>query len=151
MLAALLHTGDINLFPLDGYIVGLEDGLDRLGDFGTDTVTCVVDLVLVLDVLYSYPSLHPSDVPPLAIEISFPASTFLLRCWDRIPGIRVTVYLPPNLVGLKISDEMVAYARRGRCQYTRRIHAIRSAGGRGLSRTPLGGKRLEGLRVNCQS
>lgn len=27
VLAALLHTGDINLLPLDGHIVGLEDGL----------------------------------------------------------------------------------------------------------------------------
>lgn len=39
VLAALLHAGDVDLLPLNGHIVGLEDGLDGLGDLGTDTVT----------------------------------------------------------------------------------------------------------------
>lgn len=29
----------IDLLPLDGHVVGLEDGLDRVGDLGADTVT----------------------------------------------------------------------------------------------------------------
>lgn len=37
--ASALETRDLNLLPLDGDVVGLEDGLDRLGDFGTDTVS----------------------------------------------------------------------------------------------------------------
>lgn len=39
VLVASLDTGDIDLLPLDGDVVGLEDLLDRLGDFGTDTIT----------------------------------------------------------------------------------------------------------------
>jgi hypothetical protein len=39
VLVAGLDTGDIDLLPLDGDVVGLEDGLDGLGDFGSDTVT----------------------------------------------------------------------------------------------------------------
>jgi len=34
-----LEGGDVNLLPLHGGILGLEDGLDALGDFGADTVT----------------------------------------------------------------------------------------------------------------
>jgi hypothetical protein len=34
-----LETGSINLFPIDGHTVGLEDGLDALGYLGTDTIT----------------------------------------------------------------------------------------------------------------
>jgi hypothetical protein len=40
VLVAGVYTTDINLLPLNGYIVGLEDSLDRLRNFGTDTVTC---------------------------------------------------------------------------------------------------------------
>ena len=36
---AVLDTGDGDLLPLDGHVVGLEDGLDRLGHLATDTVT----------------------------------------------------------------------------------------------------------------
>jgi hypothetical protein len=36
---ARLDTGDVDLLPLDGDVVGLEDLLDRLGNLGTDTVT----------------------------------------------------------------------------------------------------------------
>jgi hypothetical protein len=44
VLAAVLHAGDIDLLPLNGNIVGLEDGLDRLGNLGTDTVTYCLSL-----------------------------------------------------------------------------------------------------------
>jgi hypothetical protein len=37
-----LDTGDVDLFPLNGDIVCLEDLLDRLGDLSTDTVTCAL-------------------------------------------------------------------------------------------------------------
>ena len=36
---ARVHTRDVDLLPVDWDIVGLEDGLDALGDLGTDTVT----------------------------------------------------------------------------------------------------------------
>lgn len=39
VLVASIHTANIDLLPLDGDVVGLEDGLDRLGDLSTDTVT----------------------------------------------------------------------------------------------------------------
>ncbi|GKT63064.1 LOW QUALITY PROTEIN: hypothetical protein ColTof4_05343 [Colletotrichum tofieldiae] len=34
-----VEAGDLDLLPLNGDVVGLEDGLDALGDLGTDTVT----------------------------------------------------------------------------------------------------------------
>jgi hypothetical protein len=37
--AGALHTRDLNLLPLNGDVVGLEDSLNGLGNFGTDTVT----------------------------------------------------------------------------------------------------------------
>ena len=37
--AGTLKTGNLDLLPLNGDVVGLEDGLDRLGDLGTDTIT----------------------------------------------------------------------------------------------------------------
>ena len=36
---AAVDTGHVHLLPVNGDIVGLENGLDGLGDFGTDTVT----------------------------------------------------------------------------------------------------------------
>lgn len=39
MLISCLHSRDIHLLPFDGDIVRLEDLLDRLGNFGTNTVT----------------------------------------------------------------------------------------------------------------
>ena len=39
MLVTGLDTRNVDLFPLDGDIVGPEDGLDRLGDLGANTVT----------------------------------------------------------------------------------------------------------------
>lgn len=38
-VAALLDARDLDLLPLDGDVVGLEEGLDRLGDFGADAIT----------------------------------------------------------------------------------------------------------------
>lgn len=119
VLASSLHTRDIDLLPLDGHIVGLEDGLDRLGNLSTDTVTC------------EYP-LSP------AATLSFHVLSFL---W-RIPGIKVTVYLPPNLVGLKMSDDTVAYAmslcqsiNHSRCESVGRVHRAAVDGdGRALLR-----------------
>lgn len=37
--AGALETGNLDLLPLNGDVVGLEDGLDRLGNLGTDTIT----------------------------------------------------------------------------------------------------------------
>lgn len=37
--AGSVETRGIDLLPLDGHVVGLEDGLDRVGDLGADTVT----------------------------------------------------------------------------------------------------------------
>jgi hypothetical protein len=37
--AGALETRDLDLLPLNGDVVGLEDGLDGLGNLGTDTVT----------------------------------------------------------------------------------------------------------------
>jgi hypothetical protein len=39
---ARLDTGNVDLLPLDGHVVRLEDLLDRLSDLGTDTVTCAL-------------------------------------------------------------------------------------------------------------
>jgi hypothetical protein len=39
---ASLDTRDVDLLPLDGHVVCLEDLLDRLGDLSTDTVTCAM-------------------------------------------------------------------------------------------------------------
>jgi hypothetical protein len=48
---ALLYSRDVNLLPLDWDVVGLEDGLDALGNLGTDTVAgdqgyCVLAAIL---------------------------------------------------------------------------------------------------------
>ena len=37
--ADALDAGDVNLLPLNGDVVGLEDGLDALGHLGADTIT----------------------------------------------------------------------------------------------------------------
>ena len=94
VLVASVDTADVDLLPLDGDVIGLEDGLDRLGDLSTNSVT------------------YPKSV--------FPFLCFARRqevdgaieeiCDESIPGIRVTVYLPPYLVGLKMSDCTVAKA-----------------------------------------
>lgn len=39
VLVARVDTTDIDLLPLNGYIVGLEDSLDRLCDLGTNSIT----------------------------------------------------------------------------------------------------------------
>lgn len=79
---ACLDTGDVDLLPLDGHVVRLEDLLDRLGNLSTDTVTCAL----------------------------FNIETRIMGGYGGVPGIRVTVYLPPNLVGLKMSWLTVAIA-----------------------------------------
>lgn len=82
MLVAGLDTCYVDLFPFDWYIICFEDCLDCLSDLGTDTIT------------------YSSTVKLLIVH----------RGLFRIPGMRVTVYFPPNFVGLKMSDCMVAYA-----------------------------------------
>ena len=80
VLITRLNSRHVHLFPLDRYIVCLEDGFDRFGDFGSNTI------------------------PYIALQTSRKA--FL---WN-IPGISVTVYLPPYFVGLKMSSSTVAMA-----------------------------------------
>ena len=94
MLAARVHTGDVDLLPFDRDIVGLEDGLDGLRYFGADTITCFSTLSYVRRLL----------------------GLACICCLERVPGMSVTVYLPPNLVGLKMSAWTVAYAV-DRCQW----------------------------------
>jgi hypothetical protein len=53
VLVAGLDTRDVDLLPLNGNIVCLEDLLDRLGDLGTDTVTCAL-FNIMFDVLGGY-------------------------------------------------------------------------------------------------
>lgn len=38
-LRTVVQTSNINLLPLDGHVVGLEDGLDTLSNLGADTIT----------------------------------------------------------------------------------------------------------------
>jgi hypothetical protein len=40
VLVSGINTANIHLLPLNGHIIGLEDSLNRLGDFSTDTITC---------------------------------------------------------------------------------------------------------------
>ena len=88
VLITSVNTGDIHLFPFDWDVVGFENRLHGLCNFCTNTITC-----LKVSASTSY------VLPP---QISIP---FFI-----VPGIRVTVYLPPYLVGLKISDCIVAMA-----------------------------------------
>jgi hypothetical protein len=39
VLVAGVDTANIDLLPLDGHVIGLEDGLDRFSDLGTNSVT----------------------------------------------------------------------------------------------------------------
>lgn len=39
VLVTGVNTANVDLLPLNGNVVGLEDGLDRLSDLGTDSVT----------------------------------------------------------------------------------------------------------------
>jgi hypothetical protein len=41
---ARLDTGNVDLLPLNGNVVCLEDLLDRLGNLSTDTVTCACSI-----------------------------------------------------------------------------------------------------------
>lgn len=51
VLCSGLEAGNINLLPLNGNVVGLEDGLHGLCDLGSDTITrdegnCVFGAIL---------------------------------------------------------------------------------------------------------
>lgn len=39
MFVSRLNTSDVDLFPLNGHIVGFEDGLDRFRHFSTNAVS----------------------------------------------------------------------------------------------------------------
>lgn len=41
MLISRLHSSDVDLLPLNRYIIGLEDRLDRFGNLSTNTVACI--------------------------------------------------------------------------------------------------------------
>lgn len=41
MFVSTLDSRDVDLFPLNWDIVGFEDGLNRLSDFGTNTIPYV--------------------------------------------------------------------------------------------------------------
>ena len=84
MLDSSIDTRCIYLLPFHRNVVCLEYCLYRLCDFSPDTVTYY---------LFSHCS-------------AFIGCT---ACW-RIPGINVTVYFPPYLVGWKMSDCKVAIA-----------------------------------------
>jgi len=92
VLVAGFDASHVDLFPFDGYIVCLEYRLDSFCYFGTDTIT--------------YPSL-------LDKLVAYCDPVF-------IPGMSVTVYLPPYFVGLKISDCTEAYAGHVRSNIVRR-------------------------------
>ena len=85
MFITRLDTRDVYLLPIDWNIICLEDCFDRLRDFGTNAIAWW--------------------------SVSCAARRSMGFVLD-LPGIKVTVYLPPNLVGLKMSDDSVAIARR---------------------------------------
>ncbi len=84
MLISRLDSRDINLLPLDRYVIGLKDGLDGFGNLSTNTVAYVLESVGLMEERGMKP--------------------------NCLPGMSVVVYFPPNLVGLKISDCTVAMA-----------------------------------------
>ena len=84
MLVPGLDTRNIDLLPLNGYVVRFEDSLYRLGDFCTNTI--------------------PFEIISVQLKSSKKGG-----CCDE-PGMRVVVYFPPYLVGLKMSDCTVAIA-----------------------------------------
>ena len=55
MLVARINAADVDLLPLNGDIVGLEDGLDRFGNLGTDTVTYCLSLSRRVPVVFFFP------------------------------------------------------------------------------------------------
>lgn len=100
MLVSSIETADIDLFPLNGDVVSFEDGLDGLCDFQTDTITYNSNHE-------SAPTqakncIHTWQQPSMLSKVS------LSRANCSVPGIKVAVYLPPYLVGLKMSDCTVA-------------------------------------------
>ena len=84
VFVARFNARNIDLFPFDRHVVGFEDGLDGVGYLGADAVTFkALSMVSICE----------------ALELEGDA-----------PGIKVVVYLPPNFVGLNISDWTVAIA-----------------------------------------
>ena len=73
MLISRLDSGDVDLLPLNGYIIRLEYCLDGFGNLSTDTVAC------------NYKSAASTSEGGMRLNCS--------------PGMSVDVYLPPNLVG----------------------------------------------------
>ena len=90
-LVSGVDTADIDLFPLNGHILGLEDGLHGFRNLSTDTVT------------YS-PKFFVNG-----FRLEFYAQNGRAiggaAWWHIVPGMRVTVYFPPYLVGLKMSSD----------------------------------------------
>jgi len=80
VLVTSLDTRNVDLLPFYWNVVCLEDLANRLRHFSTNTITCGESSECDLDWV-------------LASDKRFCA-----------PGIRVTVYFPPYLLGLKMSD-----------------------------------------------
>ncbi len=92
MLISSLNSSDVDLLPLNRNIIGFEDGLNGFGNLSPNTV---------------------AYIRVSSLEIGKMNEAHLL------PGMSVVVYLPPNLVGLKISDCTVAIAGGGFSQLLR--------------------------------
>lgn len=43
MLISRLDSSNVDLLPLNRYIIGLEDGLDGFGNLSTNTIACVLE------------------------------------------------------------------------------------------------------------
>lgn len=86
MLVSGVNAANIHLLPFNGNIIGFENGLNGFSNFGTDSVALGEEIEGLVEIL-----IYKGN-------------------GQKIPGIRVTVYLPPYLVGLKISDWTVAKA-----------------------------------------
>lgn len=84
MLVSRLYTSNINLLPFNRNIVGFENSFHGFRNLAPDAVT--------------WP-LHVSINILIAGLKKLPCASFPL-----IPGMSVTVYFPPNFVGLKMSD-----------------------------------------------
>ena len=55
VLVTGVNTANIDLLPLNGNVVGLEDGLDRLRNLGTDTVTYCLSLSRRVPIVLFFP------------------------------------------------------------------------------------------------
>ena len=93
MLISRFDSSNVDLLPLNGYVIGLKDCLNGFGNLSTDAIAC-------------NSSKRPGNGK---VEIRLNCS----------PGMSVDVYLPPNLVGLKMSDCTVAIAEGAFSQRSR--------------------------------